>query len=81
MIADFTGAIRVLELLTGAGFTWEPPGYYSLRIGEHELTLNPQVLNAGDFSLQVFDGRREPVLKLEVLVDVKPRPSFSPVSS
>jgi hypothetical protein len=77
-VSSIAEAIRTLELLTAAGFKWELPGYYSLRAGDVELALEPQVLNAGDFKLQLYDRRREPLLTLEVLVDVKPRPSSAP---
>lgn len=75
MIASMADAIRVLDLLTEAGFAWELPGYYSLRAGDLELALEPQVLNAGDFKLQLYDRRREQLLRCEVLVTVMPRPS------
>ncbi len=65
--------LSVDELLRRAGFTWREPGYWSLREFDAELTLEPQVLNAGAFKLQLYD-RLVPIIECELLVDVKPRP-------
>lgn len=63
------------ELLRALGFVWREPGYWSLKRGGLELALEPQVLNAGAYKLQLYelgggwiDG--------ELLVDVKPRPHY-----
>lgn len=68
--------IELGELLTieRAGFVWvEDPGYWSLRDGDVELTLEPQVLNAGAWKLGLYRNRM-PLIDGELLVDVKPRP-------
>lgn len=64
----------VVGLLVGLGFDWTEPGYWSLRADRGiELALEPQLLNAGAYKLQVYIGRL-PLVDGEVLVDVKPRP-------
>ncbi len=65
--------LTVEQLLRRAGFTWREPGYWSLWTFDAELTLEPQVLNAGVFKLQVYD-RHVQLIECELLVDVRPRP-------
>lgn len=68
-----THRLEIAELLLRAGFTLREPGYWSFATDHFELTLEPQVLNAGAYKLQLYE-RRRPLLDVELLVDVKPRP-------
>lgn len=65
--------VHPAALLRLAGFEWVEPGYWSVRERHVELALEPQVLNAGEYKLQLY-GDRMPLLAVEVLVDVKSRP-------
>lgn len=65
----------IAELLRRVGFTWRDPGYWGLDVtGGLELALQPQILNAGDYQLQLY-SRGVSVLRDELLVDVKLRPA------
>lgn len=66
--------LTVGELLRAAGFRWHPGfSYWSREVGDVEVTLEPQVMNAGQFKLGIY-RLQEAQLGVEVLVDVKPRP-------
>jgi hypothetical protein len=63
----------VADVLTAAGFQWREPGYWSVVTIAGELTLEPQVLNAGAWKLGLYFDEVQ-CLPAEVLVDVRPRP-------